>query len=308
MYGHLGGGTEGLEISVLLSIDKWIYSFHMALFFFVSGYLQMLSEKKGYSSEVIKKRLLSILGPYTVFSVVFWCFKKIFSGSISNPVSLNDLLLIGIIPLSDLWFLYALAVFYIIRVTLVRAKTNDISILILAIVLSLFSMSIKWDGLLSNTALPRICKYFCFYYGGAVFQRLDKNDFVNKRCFLISIVLFFAGIVGLLVSNDCLGVCKSVIQFAVACCNIGVFVISGMVLESKVLQFFGMKSLYVYLVHDYAVCAVVIISRGFLKSPFIMTSLATAGGILFSIIVIWICKRIKVFNLLFKPQLLLRHR
>lgn len=303
-----GGDTGSIELSILFSIDKWIYSFHMALFFFVSGYLQRLTEKKEYNWENIKKRLLSILGPYIVFSIVFWLFKKVFAGSISNPVSLRDLLFIGIFPLSDLWFLYALAVFFILRVAVVYLKINENVIFFAAILLSLISMSLEWSGLIGNTAIPRICKYLSFYFGGAVFQEIVKRATVNKKHLLLSIVLLLAGIVGLCLKNHCTGFCKAIIEFTVAVCNIIAIVIVGILLKSKILQFFGMKSLYVFLVHDYAVCAVVIVARRFLNSPSVMTALATGGGLLFSLFVIWVCTRIKVFDFFFKPQLLLRQR
>lgn len=305
---HSGGGTESTELSVLLAIDKWIYSFHMALFFFVSGYLQRISEKKGYGWDIIKNKLFSILGPYIVFSIVFWAFKKMFAGSISNPVTLKDLLLICIFPLSDLWFLYALAVFYLLRVVLVRMKINEMTIIVLSIALSIFSMSVKWEGIIGYTALSRICKYLCFYFGGAIYQRTEKKQILNRKLLTVCIAMLFVGIVGLLVSNYSSGVCKAIIEFGVTCCNIYAFVIAGKLLESKILQFFGMESLYVFLVHDYAVCAVVIIMRRFIISPYVMTGMATVGGILFSLFIIWICTKNKVFDYFFKPQLLLRHR
>jgi len=280
----------------------------MALFFFVSGYLQSLSEKKNYRKGNTKRRLISILGPYVIFSVVFWIFKKVFAGSISNPVTIRDLLLIGVFPLSDLWFLYALAVFYILRVALVHTKINEHLVFIVAFILSLVSMSVEWNGAIGNTAIPRICKYLSFYYGGAVFQKTDKRSIVNTKHLVLSSVLIFAGIVGLYLSNHCTGFYKAIIEFIVACCNIIALVIAGIFLKSKVLQFFGMNSLYVFLVHDYAVCAVVIVVRRFLNSPSVMTALATAGGMLFSLFVIWICTKVKGFDYLFKPQLLLKHR
>jgi len=303
-----GGGTESAEISVLLAIDKWIYSFHMALFFFISGYLQSISEKKGYGWENIKKKLISIIGPYIFFSIVFWLFKKAFAGSISNPVSLRDLLLIGVFPLSDLWFLYALAVFYIIRVVIIRLRINENFIFITAILISLISMAVEWDVMISNTALPRICKYLSFYCGGAIFKRDFKKTVEIKKYLLYSIVMLLCGITGLYASNHCSGIWKAMIQLIIAWLNIFAFVMAGMILNSKFLQFFGMRSLYVFLVHDYAVCAVVIVVRRFLSSPSVMTALATVGGLLISVFVIWICTRVKLFDYCFKPQLLFKYR
>lgn len=48
------------------SISNWIYSFHMPLFFFLSG----LAQKKGSLAESIKKATIQLLIPYFVFYIL----------------------------------------------------------------------------------------------------------------------------------------------------------------------------------------------------------------------------------------------
>jgi len=80
-------------------VYTWIYSFHMPLFFFISGYLISYSQK-GIGLEVIKKKSLTLLVPFFVWSFVLF---PLLSGScvyFSCKEFLN--------PNARYWFVYLL--------------------------------------------------------------------------------------------------------------------------------------------------------------------------------------------------------
>ena len=91
-----------------------IYSFHMPLFFIISGFLYKLTwrQKDIRLAKSISNKVLNMVLMYILFSVVFWIFKYIAAeyGNIqmSDQFILMDLLYIFISPLAYLWFLYVL--------------------------------------------------------------------------------------------------------------------------------------------------------------------------------------------------------
>ena len=91
-----------------------IYSFHMPLFFIISGFLYKLTwrQKDIRLAKSISNNVLNMVLMYILFSVVFWMFKYIAAeyGNIqmSDQFILMDLLYIFISPLAYLWFLYVL--------------------------------------------------------------------------------------------------------------------------------------------------------------------------------------------------------
>lgn len=91
-----------------------IYSFHMPLFFLISGFLYKLTWARKNSGllKKISNKFLNMVPMYLLFSVVFWLSKYYATlyGNIqmSDHFNLVDLMHIYIAPLSYLWFLYVL--------------------------------------------------------------------------------------------------------------------------------------------------------------------------------------------------------
>jgi len=308
VFGHAIGyvstyGDGSGESSLLMAVDRWIYSFHMPLFFFVSGYLQQISEtRRLYSWRCVKSKLIALMVPYVIFSIVFWLFKFVFSKSVSNPVSIEDLLLIGIFPLSDLWFIYAITIFYLVRVLLVKGKIDDKLVLIVALCISVIFVAVDWKGDISRTALPRMGKNITYYITGIMVPKFLKfNIRTERRKFAIGLICLFLGMCCCFFdfSHECI---SSVFKIFTAYCSIFAFYYLSQTVNNKCLQFLGRNSIYVYLVHDYAVCATVIVLWGAGVSSYFLTFLATAAGIAFSVGVVWSCSKIKVLDIAFRPQ------
>lgn len=96
---------------------QFIYSFHMALFMMVSGYLYSKSSHENRRYE-IKKRLLSYGIPYLIFTVLWVLMKLVLSSVTNNPVSLTDIPLAVFYPVSFMWFIYALLIMQVVQVLL----------------------------------------------------------------------------------------------------------------------------------------------------------------------------------------------
>ena len=97
---------------ILKLIHDWIYSFHMPLFFFLSGFLYYRSYFNA-ANEKIKLKILNCILLYFVFSVLIIFFKTLFSRSVMNQVTYLDCLMLPFKAVSVYWYLYVLIFMYI---------------------------------------------------------------------------------------------------------------------------------------------------------------------------------------------------
>lgn len=106
----------------------------MPLFFLISGFSFSLAyiDKGGcVKSSKLKTQLLDILVLYIVFSVILILFKVLCSGFANQKASFDDLLCIVWKPVAPYWYLYLLAIFYLIHILLVRCKHTILLMVVL---------------------------------------------------------------------------------------------------------------------------------------------------------------------------------
>jgi fucose 4-O-acetylase-like acetyltransferase len=88
--------------------DLWIYSWHMPLFFFLSGLFLYRSATRCGFSEFVLRKIRTIAYPYFLWSLITLMI-KVLLGSIPNqPRELTDFELIFFDPIEQFWFLYVL--------------------------------------------------------------------------------------------------------------------------------------------------------------------------------------------------------
>lgn len=108
-----------------LWIYRWIYSFHMPLFFFISGFLFCLTmplEKLKTTSmfSFMKKKLVRLLIPFLFINTIIFIIKSTFikdSSLMQHPVSMDFESIIDSTlfhPMGFMWFLPALFSIFII--------------------------------------------------------------------------------------------------------------------------------------------------------------------------------------------------
>lgn len=157
----------------LFSFWKIIYEclgiFHMPLFFFISAFLQRRKEQRQphcYEKKYLLMRISGLLIPYLIFSFVFWISKVLMSVVVNNTVTIKDLLLIVVYPLSTLWFLYALVVFTLLRVLVFRIKIPSTTVLCICVFESIFISHIQMPDILAPTVISRVIKNLPFFAAG----------------------------------------------------------------------------------------------------------------------------------------------
>lgn len=94
----------------------WIYSFHMALFFFFAGFLFIPKINRGSLKDIVVKRFKRLMVPYFFYSLSYLVLKTIFSSLADHPLDSNAFLMmfLGVSPSFGCWFLWTLFVMSVV--------------------------------------------------------------------------------------------------------------------------------------------------------------------------------------------------
>lgn len=126
-----------------VNLRTWIYSFHMPLFMFASGYIYMAFKKDEPYWTFVTKKIRRLMIPYFVVSVIIITIKFLTQSSmyVENPVTAMSYLRIFYLPEAGyfLWFIWALFTMFLI-VPLFKTKVSRIILFIISIVLHYLSL------------------------------------------------------------------------------------------------------------------------------------------------------------------------
>ena len=253
------------HITLDLQLANVIYSFHMPLFFFVSGMLYRTKEK------FIVKQAKGLLVPYVLFSVlsfVYWCFVELRFREKREGTTVLEQFINIFYPMNMegcyefnivLWFLpclFVTSVLYHVVKKNMKSQYTDAILLIITIIIAQF-LVIKIPFFISESmfALP-------FFVAGRLFSgEKEKNNscIFHKNNYGVLIGLFVAVIaIGYVlltgIRNDMLcGIySKGYLSFFVCaiCIIYSLYVCLSKVKKVTALQWMGMNSLGIMLVHE----------------------------------------------------------
>ncbi|WP_454850752.1 acyltransferase family protein [Rhizobium binxianense] len=189
VYGHC---LRGLTASGMLPTDSFlqitdyvIYTFHMPLFFFVSGLFFKGSFDRD-SKRFWQVRLTSIVYPYFLWSVVYCLIQPVMSGSgivNNNEMNLERLLTILWAPISPFWFLYALFFATVFSVMLISINP----LLQFSLALTSFILAMM---LTRYASIQDVSYGFLYFSFGILFRRWGVLKIITPR-FVTFILLFF---------------------------------------------------------------------------------------------------------------------
>ena len=120
VLGHIADGYYRSNLYTEYNTFFWgmlvaIYSFHMALFFIVSGYLYgMVYLKEIIDRDKLFRQIKKLLHVYIVWCILMWIFKFVFGKWANSGVQIKDLLLIPVKSIEPYWYLYVLIIFYLL--------------------------------------------------------------------------------------------------------------------------------------------------------------------------------------------------
>jgi fucose 4-O-acetylase-like acetyltransferase len=178
--------TETLPVQC---VDTWIYSFHMPLFFFLTGLFIAGSAEKNTLPHFTFDKAATLAYPYFVWSIITILLKAALGPLPTTPRSWHDLPMIFYHPIEQYWFLYTLFVLSIGFKLLYLSGTSFWIFLAAAIAIHPAAAPL----LLDSSVMADVSRFAIYFAIGAAIGSLDLRD-VDK---LNSGVLALIGISGL---------------------------------------------------------------------------------------------------------------
>lgn len=267
VYGHVIGGYTGnyssIEYQNFVTCGlKIIYSFHMPLFFMISGYVYALGKNvlniKQYRN-FISKKARQLLIPYYVCSVVQILIKLPLQGKISSVLSWKDIFLLPIKPVDQYWYIYVLFFMFCIQPSL---EMNHKDSLALAFIMLLVGKGLSlYEGAKINAwfAVPiKILSFYLYFYIGIILRRKNRH-YSKKHCALFLTAFCLLTPLSLNCNseyafvNTFLSIILAVIgSFMVISLSQSVHIVGN----CKVLDILGKSSMMIYIIHV-LLCAVI---------------------------------------------------
>ena len=257
MLGHMVG------IGFYEDIYVYIYSFHMPLFFFISGYLKYKKRSSISVLENIKKSVKRILIPYFILLTISILFTEtvmayIYFGEVFViPLDWVEVLqayflaggFLENIPCQNfpLWYLPLFFIATIIFDLFVRNKKVEKFLPI--IVLILIAISVPFQNLIPGRPAFHINVLpvgLAFMELGYLFNKYIKNEKVPD---LVAYVCLFIGILVASVNGGNISEINNVIYYVGAVCSIYFFYSITKNNNNKLLAYIGKNSLIIYGLH-----------------------------------------------------------
>ncbi|MEO6354553.1 MAG: acyltransferase [Burkholderiaceae bacterium] len=278
VYGHV---LRGLNSGGMVADDHWlmasdyaIYTFHMPLFFLLAG----MNAGKGLArSGFLRSKLMTIIYPYLLWSVLQGLVQVAMSDSTNLPFHLSDLTAAILWkPLGQFWFLYALLLCHIF-VFLTTANRLRVTLFALAAYL----VGINFElGILSQSL-----QFFLFYAAGLLAARHLKvvvERFANPAG--IATTFMAAGIA--IYAASALGGYAD--PWALPAAFLGMFLVlqvAALLARSnrmRIIELLGLASMPIYLMHILAASgARIVLSKLGVTDISLHLGIGLALGVLF---------------------------
>lgn len=262
------------------AIVKCIYSFHMPLFMFLSGWLYCATLRTTESYVgFMRRKTLRLMVPYLFTSVVIIGFKTVTESIIptDHPIELSrDIPAMFYSPSAAyfLWFLWALWLIFFVAATLRSKRTRNI-FLVVAIVLAL--LPVKWTEIFCIRQAIDMLPYFAIGMSGYDHRRLLTPVLKSiKTISSSSIIVFLCLYVLTLTIDDT--IVKAILQYVVAVSAImtigSISVIVARRFNAQIIITIGTASFTIYLFHT--------TFEGLAKGLLKQSSISNANDLLFA--------------------------
>ncbi len=310
VYGHVARGISGSglvpETFVFQWVDYLIYSFHMPLFFFLSGMFFLYGyRRKGIT--LITNKFLILIYPYLLWSIVQTGVKIILGGHTNHSAHLTDILKLLWIPVEQFWFLYSLLIiilFEILWFSILKKLdfSEGISVMVIGVVsLTLFFLRPFLPGVFQ---LQTLAEYMVFFHGGIIFSFFTKKTSRNNSIpiLLWCLPLFFMSSIAyrLWLQNI------SLLPLFSGFFGIGIVIGLTYALHSylrEVLSYLGKYSMEIYCIHILTASGlrIILINIFHISSPGFHLTTGLIAGLLLPILFSTLCRKHPWGTLFFRP-------
>jgi fucose 4-O-acetylase-like acetyltransferase len=190
VFGHAARGLDsaGMTFSGFAEVDKFIYSFHMPLFFALSGFFFLTSVKKG-GREYVLSKVSTIHYPYLIWSLIQILIQYAASSLINGEVTWHDVVTFYE-PRGQFWFL--LGLFITSLTNLLFYSFLKMRGIVISSVLSLMIIVLKVDLGVLNLGLNNL-----LYFNVGIMiadSAALRGRLTQSRSLMLSTLVGFLGI------------------------------------------------------------------------------------------------------------------
>jgi len=304
LFGHviMGIRLAGIDIPEFFwGIEKFIWSFHVALFLFLSGVVyKMTGEWKGKKTKwgFVFYKLYNLGIPYMAFSAIYILINSLV-GESNTGFAPSDILYIWKTPVAQYWYLYALFFLFCIWTALSGALKNW-QITIIAVLIGYLApiFGISLGGL-------DVVFYSALAFGIGTFVNFKRlTNLSNWAKCLVVILHIVTGIFFILLNKiEASPVKEIMILFGIYSSIMFISILQHCKAIALLLNFINKYSFQIYLLHTIFTAGTrIILLRLNITQWWIHVLLGTVLGLAFSVLAAEIAKKVKFLNFFFFPS------
>ena len=194
LSGYLDAWTFPEAYFSFYFVRSWIYSFHMPLFFLISGYTFTLAYWRNgkLRCESFFRQLGNLLWVYVLFALLQWCVKQAVPDLVNEAYDLDDLRRMFLEPLGNFWYVYVLFIIYVIAAVTQLPRWPGYWLLLPgAAAVIVADLHLDW----SELTLYRLIYHFFFFALGSMLERrkelLKSQKLAGVAVMCISVAAYF---------------------------------------------------------------------------------------------------------------------
>lgn len=303
LFGHviMGIRLAGIPIPAFFEgVEKFIWSFHVALFMFLSGVVYKETgqwKSKSTRPGFVLHKLCSLGIPYVVFSTVYIAINAL-SGQANNQSTFWDILFIWKTPVAQYWFLYALFFLFCIWAALSKWLPDwaiTLLVVLVGYIAPLFGVGFGSFGVVFSSALS-------FGLGTCLdFSKLLKPPVWGKWLVVLAHIVTGSVLAASgWIEAPWLG--ELMMVFGIYASIMLISLLRDYKPISQFLNFMNRYSFQTYLLHTIFTAGIrIVMLRLGITWWWLHVLVGTACGITFSVLASEIAKRIKCLNFFFFP-------
>ncbi len=296
VFGHTLGGT--IDSGMLdhsgwgTLIVRYIYVFHMPLFFFLAGIFVTRSAHRTFRDYLLNKASM-IVYPYFLWSILVGSQQILASRFTNNHFSVDDLLKIVYHPIDQYWFLYVIFLMYVVYWWAYHRHISNNMFLVTAITLyaiQAFGLNIvRWD------VFHSFCSFLIYFAFGAKTAEVsfltDLRTLSWTRLSGLAVIGYVLIAVATAMNLSDMPVLRAVLAIAGTIATIALaMLLSSWPAAKSFVRVIGVYSLEIYVAHViFAAAARIAMQKGLGYSGAILhVAVGTAVGIIFPVLLaIW---------------------
>lgn len=303
LFGHviMGIRVAGIPIpSFFEGVEQFIWSFHVALFLFLSGVVyKETGQWKGKKTKIgfVLHKLVNLGVPYVVFSAVYILINS-FVGQANTQSSVRDILYIWKTPVAQYWFLYALFFLFCIWTVLSGILPNWLITLLVVgagYLLPLLGVSLGGFDVVLYAALA-------FGIGTFIdFSKLTKGPVWLKAMVVLAHVAVGVWLI-IWGKIEAPFFKELMVLFGIYASVLFISLLQKSKCISRFLLFVNKYSFQIYLLHTIFTAGIrIVLQRLYITQWWLHIIVGTACGLAFSVLAAVIARKTNILNLFFFP-------